>query len=402
MKVLQINTVCGTGSTGRIVADLYKTLTEEGHDCFVGYGRGNAPQGIKAYRIGTDYDMYHHALMTRISDKTGFYSKKATKKFIKEAKQYNPDIIHLHNLHGYYINLELLFEYLYKANKPIVWTLHDCWAFTGHCAYFDYIGCDKWKKGCYSCPQKNEYPRSVVFDNSKWNYQHKENLFTTLENMTIITPSEWLAGLAKQSFLGKFDIKVINNGIDLTVFKPKKSNFREKYNLEEKFIVLGVANIWDRRKGLDVFFELCEVLNDDYKIILMGLNNRQMENLPENILGLMRTDNVTELIEIYTAADVFVNPALEDNFPTVNLEALACGTPIITYDTGGSVESIDDNCGFIVKRCSVYDLKKLIECAKSGNMFSRECCTSRAKLYDKKNMSERCLEVYKNSNNKCL
>lgn len=386
MRILQINSVCGVGSTGRIATDLYKVLEEQGYECKIAYGRGNAPEGIDSIKIGSNLDNYAHVFKTRVFDKHGFGSVSATKTFIEEVKEYNPDIIHLHNIHGYYINIEILFNYLKEANKPVIWTLHDCWAFTGHCAYFDYIGCDKWKNGCGKCPQKQGYPTSNVFDNSKFNYEKKRELFTSVKNMTIVTPSKWLANLVKESFLGKYPVEVINNGIDLNVFKPTESNFRERYNLQEKFIVLGVASVWEERKGLKYFIELSEKLSDDYKIVIVGVNEKQKKELSENILAITRTNNVKELVEIYTAADVFVNPTLEDNFPTTNLEALACGTFVVTFNTGGSVESIDCRTGKIVRKknmkelveaiISIYDTEKetvhLLCKERVDNLFNKE------------------------------
>lgn len=339
MKVLQINSVCGFGSTGRIATDLYKVLEEQGHECLIAYGRGTAPEGINSYKIGTNLDTYLHVARTRLLDQHGYGSKKPTIELVKKIKEYNPDVIHLHNLHGYYLNLEVLFNYLAQSNKPVVWTLHDCWAFTGHCAYFDYIGCDKWKDECGNCPQKKIYPNSYGLDNSYNNFNQKKALFTRLNNLTIITPSQWLANLVKESFLNKYPIQVINNGIDLNVFKPTSSEFRKKYHLEEKKIILGVANVWNQRKGFNTFIELSSKLDEDYQIVLVGVTEKQKNNLPSNIIGINRTNNIEELAEIYTVADVFVNPTLEDNFPTVNLESAACGTPVITYKTGGSPES---------------------------------------------------------------
>lgn len=358
MKILQINSVCGVGSTGRIATDLYKVLKEQGHQCKIAYGRGTAPEGIDSIKIGSNLDNYTHVFKTRVFDKHGFGSVNATKKFIEEVKEYDPDIIHLHNIHGYYINIEILFNYLKEANKPVVWTLHDCWAFTGHCAYFDYVGCDKWKNGCSKCPQKQGYPTSNILDNSKFNYEKKKELFTSVKNMTIVTPSKWLANLVKKSFLDKYPVEVINNGIDLNIFKPTESNFREKYNLQEKFIILGVASVWEERKGLKYFVELSEKLSDDYKIVIVGVNEKQIKELPSNILTIMRTNNANELAQIYTTADIFVNPTLEDNFPTTNLEALACGTPVITFNTGGSKECINKNTGVVVEKDGIDEILK--------------------------------------------
>jgi len=362
MKVLQINSVCGYGSTGRIVTDIYNVLEKQGHSCLVAYGRGDAPKEINSFKIGNDFDNYMHVAMTRILDMHGFGSKRATMEFIKKAEEYNPDVIHIHNIHGYYINIEILFNYLKKVNKPIVWTLHDCWAFTGHCAYFDYAQCDKWKVCCNNCQQSNEYPKSVIVDNSKKNYETKKRLFNGLGNMVIVTPSIWLSDLVKQSFLKKYDLAVINNGINLDIFRRTASDFREKNSIKNKTLVLGVANIWDRRKGLEDFVKLSEIADEKkFKFCLVGLNKKQLQKIPTNIIGITRTNNIRELVEIYSAADIFFNPTYEDNYPTTNLEALSCGTPVVTYDTGGSAESIlkSGNYGAIIPKRNYEDVLKI-------------------------------------------
>ncbi|KRQ85860.1 GDP-mannose-dependent alpha-(1-6)-phosphatidylinositol monomannoside mannosyltransferase [Caloramator mitchellensis] len=357
MKVLQINSVCGVGSTGRIATDIHQILKEQGHESYIAYGRGEAKNCDNAIRIGNDLDIYKHVALTRIFDKHGFSSKKATIDFIKKVEKINPDVIHLHNIHGYYINIEVLFNYLKTCNKRIIWTLHDCWAFTGHCAYFDYVGCDKWKKQCDNCPQKNKYPQSIFIDNSYLNYKRKKELFTGIKNMTIVTPSNWLANLVKESFLNEYEVKVIHNGIDLNVFKPVDgSNFRKKYNIQDKFIILGVANVWDERKGLKYFIELSKMIDENFKIVIVGLNEKQLKSLPKNIIGIKRTNSIDELVEIYSASDVFVNPTLEEVLGLVNLEALVCGTPVITFNTGGSVECIENNSEFIVEKVNIDDL----------------------------------------------
>ena len=344
MRVLQINSVCGIRSTGRICTDLADVLLQDGHECKIAYGRESVPEkyGKIAVRIGNDLDAKMHALQSRIFDNAGFGSRLATEKFIEWVKEYNPDIIHLHNIHGYYINIEVLFKYLAESNKPVIWTLHDCWAFTGHCAYFSYVKCDKWKTGCFNCPQKKRYPLSLLWDASKQNWQKKKALFTSVKNMTLVTPSKWLANEVKKSFLSNYPMNVIANGIDLDVFKPTPSDFKEKNGLVGKKIILGVASSWSECKGLKDFIELSKILDEKYKIVLVGLSGNQIKELPENVMAISRTNNVKELAEIYTAADIFFNPTYEDNFPTVNLEAQACGTPVITYRTGGSVESVPE------------------------------------------------------------
>lgn len=341
MKVLMINSVCGIGSTGRICTDIADELTENGHECKIAFGRKAVPERYQkyAYRITSDGGVKINALKARLFDNEGFNAAGATKKLISFIEEYNPDVIHLHNLHGYYLNVKILFDYLKKADKKVVWTLHDCWAFTGHCANFQYPVCDKWKTGCFDCERKAKYPKSFV-DNSQKNYLEKECVFCGVKNLTVVTPSEWLARLVKESFLGRYPTKVINNGIDTSVFRPTESDFKERNGLKDKKIILGVANVWDEFKGINDFIGLSKKISDDYRIVLVGLDEKQLGMLPENILGITRTNNTKELAEIYTAADVLFNPTYEDNYPTVNLEAQACETPVVTYDTGGSGESV--------------------------------------------------------------
>jgi glycosyltransferase involved in cell wall biosynthesis len=349
MKVLMINVVCGIRSTGRICTDLATELEKQGHEVKIAYGRENVPEQFQKYavRIGNDFDVKLHGLNARLFDGAGFGSKTVTKKFIEWIKDFNPDVIHLHNIHGYYINVEVLFDYLRTCKKRIIWTLHDCWSFTGHCVYFDYVGCDKWKTECTHCLQKKEYPACIGFDKSKSHYKLKKKKFTGI-------PS-----LVSQSFMNEYRVEVINNGVDTNVFKQTHSNLREKYKLGDKKVVLGVAAIWDRRKGLDTFIELSNLLPNEYQIILVGLSENQIQDLPQNIIGISKTDTPQQLAELYTLADVFVNPTLEDNYPTTNLEAIACGTPVITYNTGGSPESAE-KYGAVVEK-NVDELQQKIK-----------------------------------------
>ncbi|MDY5496363.1 MAG: glycosyltransferase [Anaerobutyricum sp.] len=339
MKVFQINTVCGVGSTGRIATDLYHVLKKEGHSCCIAYGRGKAPADVDSYKIGSTAEFYLHTFFSRLTDGEGLFSEGATRRLLKKIQEYDPDIIHLHNIHGHYLNYPILFRFLKSYHRPVVWTLHDCWSFTGHCAHFDYVGCQLWQEGCQNCPQLKSYPQSYGIDHSAENYARKKELFTGVENLHIVTPSQWLADLVKKSFLKEYPVTVIHNGIDTSVFKPTESDFRKQHGLENKKILLGVASPWTPRKGLQDFIKLAPMLPENWKIVLVGLSERQLAHLPSNILGLERTNNTKELAQIYTAADVFFNPTYEDNYPTTNLEAIACGTPVITYDTGGSPES---------------------------------------------------------------
>lgn len=362
MKILQINSTCGFGSTGRIAEDILNTVCRNGGEGIICYGRGSAPSGIPSYRIGSDLLVHIHGILSRITDRQGFYSTKATKALVRKIKEYDPDIIHLHNIHGYYLDIRVLFEYLKICGKPIVWTLHDCWPFTGHCAYFTASGCEKWKTGCSNCPSKKEYPKSFVFDHSEKNYAEKKELFTGLADLTLVTPSVWLSELAEKSFMGEYPVKVINNGINTDIFKPTESDFRKKYGIENKKIFLGVASVWEERKGLNDLIKMSELLKEDEKLVLVGLNSTQKLDLPKEIIGIERTESAKELAEIYSAADVFLNPTYEDNYPTTNLEAICCGTPVVTYKTGGSPESVANGRGISV---AVGDIEAMYKAAQT-------------------------------------
>ena len=386
MKVVQINSVCGVGSTGRIAVDISKKLNDEGIENLIFYGVGDSDykHGIK---FGGKRNVRTHQLGTRLLGKHGFYSKHATKDLVERLKEFDPDIVHLHNIHGHYLNVEVLFEYLASSNIKVIWTLHDCWSFTGHCAHFDFIGCSKWKTGCNKCPQLREYPKSLIFDRSRESYRDKKRHFCNIKDMTLVTPSQWLANLVRESFLKDYEVKVINNGIDLNSFKPTLSDFRKRFDIEGKFVILGVTSFWGERKGLKYFVDLSKNLKDDETIVLVGLSQEQQNKLPKKIICISRTNSVKELAEIYTTADVFVNPTLEDNFPTTNLEALACGTPVITFDTGGSPEAVDDRTGIVVEKGDLQSLKKAINILKQKGKKSYEhSCIKKAKLCFNKNI----------------
>lgn len=385
MKTVLINS-CNFGSTGNIMLEIAETAENGGYTAAVCYpqSRDNSrKQKEKDFVIGTRFSRNIHLQLAGITGLNGCFSYFSTLKLLKKLDKLKPDIIHLHNLHNCYINLPMLFKYIKKHNIKTVWTLHDCWSFTGHCPHFDMIGCDKWKTGCYSCPQYKEYPKSL-FDNSKYMYRLKKKWFTGIKDMTIVTPSEWLAGLVKESYLKDYPVKVINNGIDLNVFKPTESDFREKYALENKYIVLGVAFGWGRRKGLDVFVELARRLDKEkYKVVLVGTDDNIDKLLPDNIISIHRTQNQTELAEIYTAADVFANPTREENYPTVNMEALACGTPVVTFNTGGSPEMFDETCGAAVAKDDNDAMYNEIIRICEAKPYSMEACIKKAKGFDK-------------------
>lgn len=383
MILLQINVTANSGSTGRIAEDIGLLSMNNGWESYIAYGRTNNNSRNKVIRIGSDFDIKVHGLLTRVFDNHsfGFSSKWATKKLIKEIDNIKPDIIHLHNIHGYYINSKVLFEYLSKLNIPIVWTFHDCWSFTGHCAYFDAFGCERWRTGCYSCPQKKSYPSSFVFDRSKKNYKEKKQLFNSVKNLTIVPVSHWLGDLVKESFLSSNAIKVIHNGIDINTFKPSNNikGTKEKFGLKDEYIILGVASPWSERKGLKDFIKLSTLIDENTKIILVGLNQNQIDDLPNNIIGIRRTENVNQLADLYSISDLFLNLTYQDNFPTTNLEALACGTPILTYKTGGSIEAVSEDTGFIVEKGDLDSVIKVInEVREKGKGFYSDECREKA------------------------
>lgn len=379
-RVLLINVTCGKGSTGKIVTGIYDSLTSHGDECMIAYGRYDAPAGYNAYRIGSELDVRIHGAISRITDKQGLYSILATKRLIKKIEEFKPDIVHMHNIHGYYLNYKLLFEYLYKSKTKVFWTLHDCWALTGHCTHFEFINCKSYKNSCGNCPQLKEYPKSLLCDASSKNHKLKHELFSRMEGMQLITPSEWLRDIMKDSFMGKYPIAVVPTGINLEVFRPTQSDLRDKYNIKDKFVILGVANPWRERKGLYEFIELANKLEDKYKIVLIGLNEEQKKLLPEKILGLGKTDSIEQMAQWYSVADVYANLTLEDTFPTTNIESLACGTPVITYKVGGSAESIDEKTGYAVDKC---DLSAVISCIEKieKNEIDTKDCIERSKLY---------------------
>lgn len=391
MRVAQINATCSRGSTGKICHGISELVTESGFENMVYYVSSSTDYKL-AVKYATEREIRTAAFASRVFGNWGFNNKRSTERLIAELESFNPDIVHLHNIHGHNCHLELLFNYLKGEKAKVVWTFHDCWAFTGYCMHYDMIGCDKWQSQCNNCPQKKDY--SWFFDKSEKLYKKKKELFTGLD-LTIVTPSKWLCSNVKSSFLKDCPVKVINNGIDLSVFCPTESNFREKYGLADKHIVLGVAFGWDERKGLDIFADLSKKLSDCYKIVLVGTNDSVDKTLPDNIISIHRTQNQRELAEIYTAADVFVNPTREENYPTVNMEALACGTPVVTFDTGGSAEIIDSTCGIAVKKNDTDSLKREIIRVSECSIFTKEDCLKRAERFDMYKRFQEYIDLYR-------
>lgn len=390
MRILQINTIANSGSTGRIAEEIGNVLMKHGHESYMAYGRGNRPSKSKRIKIGTPKDIYQHGVQSLLFDKHGLGSKKATKTFIKTVDEIQPDAIGLHNIHGYYINYPVLFKYIKDKQIPVVWTFHDCWPFTGHCSYFDTVNCEKWKTHCQKCPLTGNYPKALK-DRSFQNFEDKQEAFLGVEKLKIVTPSHWLGRLVKLSFLKDYPVEVIHNGIDLDVFRP----LNKTYKPQEK-IVLGVASTWDARKGLKDFIALRSHLPADYKIVLIGLSSKQIETLPEGIIGIERTENVEELVEWYNKAGVFVNPTYVDNFPTTNIEALACGTPLITYQTGGSPEAISETTGVVVPQGSISGLAQAVLSVEKDQDRITACRKSAINLFNAQDRYQDYLNLYQN------
>lgn len=402
-KLLIFNTVLNSGSTGRIAEEIGLKANNNGFESYCTYGIKNNNSRLKSLQVSSKFDTYCHALKSRLFDAHGLGSIKVTKGILKDIQDINPDIINLHNIHGYYLNYPILFKFLKELQIPIVWTFHDCWPLTGHCSFFDAVNCNKWQSGCVNCPNLHGYPSSLFKDNSKYNYQLKREIFQSIENLTLVAPCYWMKEVIDKSFLNNKSIRVIYNGVNTHVFKPssieRKHQVQKKLNLKNKTIFLGVASIWDKRKGLEDFIKISDYLTEEEVIILVGLNAKQISKLPSNIIGIQRTEDIAELADIYSSANVFLNPTYVDNFPTTNIEALACGTPVVTYDTGGSPESIDHLTGHTVEK---GDYLSLLKYARDLSIQDRDAiatsCRERAiNLFDSQERFQEYVNLFNSS-----
>lgn len=391
-RILLINSVTNR-STGTITRQIQDHIIASGWESMIAYGRLKAVGDIEhTIRIGNTADVIRHVLYTRLFDSHGLASARATRHFLNEINKFNPDLIHLHNIHGYYVNYPILFDFLRAWGGPVVWTLHDCWAFTGHCAHFQNIGCTKWIQGCHACTEKKEYPKSIFIDGSRRNYQKKKNAFQSVDNMTIVTPSVWLKDQVKSSFLSKFPCRVIHNGIDTEVFSAHNVDAPEK----GKSIILAVASVWTESKGLGDLEKLAAILPENWHVYAVGLTPKQINVLPSKITGIMRTENQKSLARLYSQASVFVNPTYGDTFPTTNLEALACGTPVATYRTGGSPEAIDSLTGRVVERGDVRALGDAIVelMAIPPKKIAKDCRERAVRLFDQRDRFAEYIDLY--------
>lgn len=390
MKVLQIN-IFGNLSTGRIASDISKVLTSQGHDSVVAFARNSIREDVKHIRIGTQLDVLVHGVMARLTDRAGFFSSAATQKLVQQIEKYKPDIVHLHNLHGYYLNIEILFDYLKKKQIPIVWTLHDCWPYTGHCCYYSVANCAKWQSGCDNCPSKKSYPASLLMDQSRRNYADKKKIFSGA-NMVLVPVSYWLGDEVRKSFLKDYPIHVIQNGVDLNVFKPTANQIKEKYGIRNK-LILAVSSSWhDPRKGLADLVKLSERIDRSYQLMIVGIEDKESKSLPSSIICLNRTDSVEELAQIYSAADVFVNASVEETFGLPTVEAMACGTPVIVYRATAIPEVVTDATGFVVEP---HDIDGIVERLPLCEALDKNEIVQHAQQYSKECMMDEYLHVYK-------
>ena len=401
MKVIQINTTLNWGSHGRIAEEIGLLVQKEGSTNYIFYGRHSNLSAFSSFKFNNKIDFYMHIMQTRLFDRHGLASKNATYRIIDKIKEIKPDIIHLHNIHGYYLNYKILFNFLSNSNIPIVWTLHDCWPYTGHCAYYSYTKCKLWKTECHNCPQKNTYPVSWIKDRSKQNFLDKKRAFISVENLTIVPVSNWLAHEIKESFLNKFPIKVIHNGIDLDVFYPRNV-LKKDFSLNNEFIILGVASIWEGRKGLDDFIQLRNLLSSEYVIILIGLTQKQINKLPKGIIGITRTNSTEELAQYYSVADLYVNFSVEETFGMTTCESLACGTPVIVYNSTASPEIVSKDTGYIIEPSNFDGVIEAIQIIKrrGKNQFQNECRQRAIQYFNKDDKYKEYLNLYQSLLNK--
>ena len=394
LKIIQINTALNCGSHGRIVEQISRVATDRGFETTIVHGARYLNKSQFAdIQTTTKTQELLNGVRSLLFDAHGLGLKKATKSLITKLKEISPDIVHLHNIHGYYLNYKILFDYLAESGVPVVWTLHDCWSMTGHCAQFENYNCEKWKTKCHDCQYHTDwYPKSII-DRSKRNFELKKQCFTSVKNITIVPVSHWLEGVVKQSFLSKYPIKVINNGIDITSFRPSAVSGEISSN---KFTILGVASSWDNDKGIKEFVKLSQ--NPDYKVVMVGVNEKLSKQLPDTIVKVANTNSQEELAKYYSMADVFVNPTYKDSFPTTNLEALACGTPVITYKTGGSPESVTPETGIVVEKGDFEQLCAAIEIARKNgkDYYSKSCRVRAERFYNKDDRFKDYIDLYEN------
>lgn len=412
MKVIQINTTFKNGgSTGRIAYDLKKVMEQNGIESYAAYGIATSAENeVNTIKLQSWLELKISQVQSRLFARHGYYNVAATKRLLAYIDKINPDVIHLHNIHGYYVHCGMLFDYIKRHNLPVVWTLHDCWAFTGWCAYFDYANCERWKSQCYNCPCRRDYPKAWITCRSKSNYEIKRNTFSDVENLTLVSPSQWLANLTRDSYLKDYPVIVINNGVDTNNFKPESGNTKERLGISGKKMLLAVAGGLAKRKGRDYLLKIPTILKEDEVLVILGITEKQKEQLPKDkCIGIPYTNKLSELVSLYSDADVFINTTLEDNFPTTNIEALACGTPVVTFNTGGSVEAVLDNeelsiddkfkrssVGGVVPKGDLESMFLLVREILSDNQkkYKEKCVNKVVGFYNKQEQYKKYVKLY--------
>lgn len=394
MKVVQINGVSSTGSTGKIVSQLSDVMNAQGIENYIissGYKEHNRAGNV--FFCSSYWEVKLHQLIGTILGDSGFHSRLATCRAIRFIKKVNPDIVQLHNIYSYFLNVEVLLKYLKRNNIPTVWTMHDFWSITGHCTHFEAVGCNKWQTQCENCPQKHTFPYSRFWDRSKELYGRKKRLFENWSGLQIVTVSSWVRVNAEKSYFKDKKITVISNGIDLNAFYPE--NVQKPSAIQGKFVILSVSMGWGEKKGYCDLLDLSKMLREDEVIVLIGLTDKQIAELPPNIIGLKRTANIAELRAYYNFSDVYISASVEETMGLTVAEAMACGTPAIVYNKTALPELIGEGCGYVCEKgasCLREKIDLVRESKKSD--YSEKCITHVRKNYDKEKQYSRYCKLY--------
>ncbi len=388
MRVASINTVAEiSNAPGRIMTDIGAAVLNNGGEVFIAYGRGEGCNIASSYKIGDTFDFIKHTSLSRIFDSEGLHSRKATMKLIQRLERFSPEIIHLHNIHGHYINYKILMQWLNATNIPAVWTMHDCWAFTGHCAYYSANKCNKWKdSSCRDCKFKKSYPRSIIYSKSERNFARKSTAFKSLNNLSIVAVSQWLADEIRQSFLGDYPIKVIPNGINTEVFKPYPSTIGKKHR------IIGAAANWRENKNIDFFNRLASKLPDDYEIALAGDIPCKID---KKIISVGKIIDNAELAKFYSTGNVFINSSREETFGMTTIEAMSCGVPVIVNNVTAIPETIAPGTGFAIDIDNIEHVLNTIEKIRSSKEPMADACRRHVvENYPRERMVQNYLNLY--------
>lgn len=396
MKILFIDVNCKISSTGKIVYDLFTECRKEGHEAAICYGRGTKIDEQNILKFGLDIETYFHAFMTRLTGLTGCYSFFSTRRLLKFMEEFKPDVVHIHELHAYFVNLFPVTDYLKKKNIKTVWTFHCEFMYTGKCGYA--YECEKWKTECGRCPKLRDYPSSMIFDFTKRMYRDKQKLFKDFNNLTIVSPSQWLADRIKQSFLSDKRINVIHNGIDIrNVFYPRQfDHLKVKHNIKDEKIVLAVApDLMSERKGGRHILDLAKRMkNENVKFILIGVEDLD-KNFNDNVIALERIGNQQELAEYYSMANVFIICSLKETFSQTCAESLCCGTPVVGFESGAPETVFDKLYATFVPYCDLDSLQEAAQNILNGKNISNECANYGKDAFSKDKMYEEYMNLYK-------